>query len=210
MFTKRFRGKSKKAGFTMLELLVVIAIIGILVGILLPVLSIARKRSRQQAAISAMQAISMALEKYRDDFRYYPPHDKAMGTLGIPAPNPQGGSEVLAYYLCRKHTWGDMHYGPYLENVGEGRLIDPGSGGAKRLMSPLGGFYQYILMEDDDVATVGDRARRRCLVVDAGGDGQWGGNLDIAAGWVSDNSDNNNDGDLDDKDNIFSNAPQPK
>jgi type II secretion system protein G len=201
------RGRSKKAGFTMLELLVVVAIIGILVAILLPVLGVARRRSRQQAATTALQAISMALEKYRDDFRYYPPHDKAMGTLGIPAAQPQGGSEVLAYYLCRKHTWGDMHYGPYLENVGEGRLVDPGSGQPKRLLSPLGGYYQYMLLEDDDAGTVGDRARRRCLVVDSGGDGKWGGNIDMTAGWVSDNSDSNGDGELDDKDNIFSNTP---
>lgn len=201
------RGRSKKAGFTMLELLVVVAIIGILVAILLPVLGVARRRSRQQAATSALQAISMALEKYRDDFRFYPPHDKPMGSMGIPAAQPQGGSEVLAYYLCRKHTWGDMHYGPYLENVGEGRLVDPGAGMPKRLMSPLGGFYQYMLLEDDDAATVGERARRRCLVVDAGGDGKWGGNIDMAAGWVSDNSDTNGDGEMDDKDNIFSNAP---
>src|SRR6185503_20253531 len=107
-----FRAHSgRKAGFTMLELLVVVAIMGILVGILLPVLGMARRRARQSAANTAMQAITMALEKYRDDFRFYPPHDKPMGTFGIPAPNPQGGSEVLAFYLCRKHAWGDMHYG---------------------------------------------------------------------------------------------------
>lgn len=200
----RIRGRSTKAGFTMLELLVVVAIIGILVGILLPVLSVARKRSRQQAATTAMQAIAMALEKYRDDFRFYPPHDKAMGTFGMPAPNPQGGSEVLAYYLCRKHTWGDMHYGPYLENVGEGRLVEPSAGAPKRLMSPLGGLYSYMLLEDDDAATAGDRARRRCLAVDAGGDGKLGGDIDLAAGWVTSNADENNDGEKDDVDNIFS------
>ena len=189
----------------MLELLVVVAIMGILVGILLPVLGVARRRARQSAANTAMQAITMALEKYRDDFRYYPPHDKPMGTVGVPAANPQGGSEVLAFYLCRKHAWGDMHYGPYLENVGEGRLVDPG-GGKKRLMSPLGGFYQYMLLEDEDAAANPDLAHRRCLVGDAGGDGQWGGNIDLSLGWVSDNSDANSDGTLDDVDNIFSTA----
>jgi len=152
----------------------------------------------------------MALSKYRDDFRFYPPHEAEMkfvgGSWGSPSPGAQGGSEVLAFYLCRKHAWGDMHYGPYLENLGEGRLIkDPGGGEKLLLMSPIGGFYDYVLMED-----AVDRGRRRCLAVDAGLDKKWGGSMDLNAGFVIDlAADEDGDGVPDHKDNIYSTPVLP-
>jgi prepilin-type N-terminal cleavage/methylation domain-containing protein len=180
----------QRKGFTMLELIVVVAIIGILVGLLLPVLSVIRKRSRQSAARNAMSAIAMALDKYREDFGAYPWFDKyATG-------DDEEGSKQLAAGLCTRMLWGEMHYGPYLENVGS-RLKDTGSPG-KALVSPLGGLYQYVRLVDTE-----DKKMRRCLVVDAGPDGMFGGTIDPETGFVP-NSETNSDGDPAHADNIYS------
>ena len=181
----RARGRE---GFTMLELIVVVAIIGILVGLLLPVLGLIRKRSRQSAAKNAMNAIAMALDKYREDFGAYPPDDEFSGD--------EAGSEALAKALCTRHVWGEMHYGPYLENTGA-RLKDLGGGG-KALVSPLGGYYEYLQLVDSE-----DKKKRRCLVADAGLDGVFGGAMDPEAGFVPDGS-VNSEGDPADADNIYS------
>lgn len=61
----------RRNGFTLIELLVVIAIIGILAGLLLPVVSKARERSRQTNSENNLHQFSVAVACYRDD------HEKA-------------------------------------------------------------------------------------------------------------------------------------
>jgi prepilin-type N-terminal cleavage/methylation domain-containing protein len=186
-----------RPGFTMIELLMVVAIIGILAGLLLPALARARQSTRVASAKNAMQAIAMSLEKYREDFRVYPPDDE-FGN------GDEASSLVLGKYLCSRHTWGEMHYGPYLENV-EGRLRDVGAGTTRALVSPLGGFYQYKELEDpEEPADSGKKRKTRYTVVDAGPDKKWGGTIDVVAGFIVDGTDQNNDGTSDDKDNIYS------
>jgi prepilin-type N-terminal cleavage/methylation domain-containing protein/prepilin-type processing-associated H-X9-DG protein len=55
--------------FTLMELLVVISIIAILAGLLLPVLSAAKKRGAQAACINNMKQLGLGMQIYIDDNR---------------------------------------------------------------------------------------------------------------------------------------------
>lgn len=71
-------------GFTLIELLVVIAIIGILAGILLPVLSRARESARKTQCMSNIKQIGMGLIMYANENNEAFPSDTAY-SAGSPA-----------------------------------------------------------------------------------------------------------------------------
>jgi len=67
-------------GFTLIELLVVIAIIGILAAVVLVSLNSGRIRARDARRLSDLQAISLALELYVNQFDVYPDDAGSPGT----------------------------------------------------------------------------------------------------------------------------------
>ena len=61
-----------RKGFTLIELLTVIAIIGILAGILVPVILKAKGRARRVEVVNMVSALSRALETFKLDYSMYP------------------------------------------------------------------------------------------------------------------------------------------
>lgn len=195
--TRRLRRPRK--GFTLIEVLVVMSIIAILAGLLLPALAKARRNARHTIAVQAMQAISIALEGYRSDWGAYPPDDKFAGN--------DAGSKTLYGFLCKRLPHGEMHCGPYLRNLAAERLENP-TGQEPALLSPINntetkGYYKYVLMSDPTNPT----QKLRCLVIDAGLDGLWGGEVDPQVGFVE-NGELNENGTFAHLDNIYSSSLQ--
>ncbi len=69
---------SHRQAFTLIELLVVVAIIGVLAGILFPVVAGVRRRSKQTVCISNLHQCSVAIKLYMDDNETNVPPDDTM------------------------------------------------------------------------------------------------------------------------------------
>jgi prepilin-type N-terminal cleavage/methylation domain-containing protein len=57
----------RRSGFTLIELIVVVSIIAILAGMLAPIIGIARRTAKRQAAVTMMNKIDVALTAFRKD-----------------------------------------------------------------------------------------------------------------------------------------------
>src|SRR5258708_4443118 len=58
-----------RLGFTIVELLVVVGIIAVLIGLLIPVLGIARQRAHTTTCLANLRQIGMAISSYANDNR---------------------------------------------------------------------------------------------------------------------------------------------
>lgn len=70
-----------RQGFTLIEVLTVIAIIGILVGLLLPAISAARRYVAQNAIVFDVQTLGNAIDQYNSKYGDYPPDGSNRSTF---------------------------------------------------------------------------------------------------------------------------------
>ncbi len=62
-----------RRGFTLVEMLVVITIIGILAGLAIPAVIVARNRAKVGAMVMDIKQLEMACQAYKEKFGEYPP-----------------------------------------------------------------------------------------------------------------------------------------
>jgi prepilin-type N-terminal cleavage/methylation domain-containing protein len=92
-------------GFTLMELLITLAIISLLVGLLLPALSVVRKAAREAKQRAQITTIELAISAFKNDYGDYPPSEWP----GPPLPNNYCGSQKLSEALL---GWDLMGFHP--------------------------------------------------------------------------------------------------
>jgi prepilin-type N-terminal cleavage/methylation domain-containing protein len=73
MAMNRMPSMRNRAEFTLIELLIVISVIGVLLGILLPMLNLAREKARRIDCVNNLKQSILALAMYAEDYRFQAP-----------------------------------------------------------------------------------------------------------------------------------------
>ena len=89
----------RRLGFTLIELLVVISIIAILIGILLPTLSLAKSRAIKVACGSNLRQVGLAVHMYTQDYKDVYPLARYMPEPFLSGDDDPSLPETLSAYL---------------------------------------------------------------------------------------------------------------
>jgi prepilin-type N-terminal cleavage/methylation domain-containing protein/prepilin-type processing-associated H-X9-DG protein len=143
-------------GFTLIELLVVIAIIGILAGILLPVLSRARESARKTQCMSNVKQIGMGLIMYANENSETFPSDSAYSGS---SPAMRGLNLLYDTYISDNKVFNctsDTTVTAAL-NSGMSASTSGGSEAFTQTQSSYGYDRSHTQADDADVALAADR-----------------------------------------------------
>src|SRR5688500_17753850 len=94
-------GRRPSSGFTLVELLVVIGIIAVLVAILLPALSAARRQANTAKCLSNLRSIGQALNAYALDNKGVWPVVQHYSNTAVPPFDNRWNMMLLRYLTSR-------------------------------------------------------------------------------------------------------------
>jgi len=106
--------KHKRTGLTLIELLVVLGIIALLVGILIPALTIVQKTARETKQKAQISHIELALTAFKNDYGDYPPSDTTNSSDYCGA--QKLAEAVLGWDLLGFHPDSDFRSNGYNDN----------------------------------------------------------------------------------------------
>lgn len=107
--------KRKRTGLTLIELLVVLGIIALLVGILIPALTIVQQTARETKQKAQMSHIELALTAFKNDYGDFPPSDLSAETSGYCGAQKMTEA-LLGWDLLGFHPDSDFNYNGYNDN----------------------------------------------------------------------------------------------
>ena len=90
---------NNRKAFTIVELLTSVIIIALLLGLLLPSISMVRTKSKETAQKAQFATIDMALEAFKQDYGDYPPSDRYEGVSVTTPPRIYCGAQKLTEAL---------------------------------------------------------------------------------------------------------------
>ena len=126
--------RTLKRGFTLVELLVVIAIIGILIGLLLPAVQVAREAARRMQCTNNLKQLGLAVQNYHDTNNALPAARAMIGQSGYihngskPAGGPFGTVCFLTPFMEQNQIWTELLSVTSNDKYGGNRLQHPWSG----------------------------------------------------------------------------------
>lgn len=97
-----------RQGFTLVELLVVIAIIGILMGLLLPAVQMAREAARRTQCQNNLRQLGLAAHNYEGSHKHFPPGWTVFDSVNTEAEEEQPGY-AWGYYLLPNLEQGNLY-----------------------------------------------------------------------------------------------------
>ena len=132
------------SAFTIIELLVVIAIMGVLAGLIFPVVGAVKRRQYINHAQAEMAQLETAIERYKAAYGFYPPSPTNQPTVGDPGSYVSYVSYVNQLYYELVGTTNDGTYYRTLDGNAQIAASDipaafPGVGGFVNCSKPGGG-----------------------------------------------------------------------
>jgi type II secretory pathway pseudopilin PulG len=140
---------NNRKAFTIVELLTSVTIIALLLGILLPSISMIRTKAKETAQKAQFTTIDMALEAFKQDYGDYPPSDRQDGApTGFLYCGAQKLTEaLLGWDLAGFHpktNWRHDGYSGTVIPIGERYTYDPCRADGTRTLTERKGPYLEV------------------------------------------------------------------